>query len=425
MDDITAYSLQKGLQLLIIDDMPTNIRIAAFALKEQGYTILAAGSGQQGIAIAQAKQPDLILLDIMMPEMDGYEVCRILKQDKITADIPIIFLTASNDTDSIVKGFDLGAADYIAKPFNPAELVARVKAHLEIRRQKKHIRILSMAVEQSTNSIIITETSGKIIFVNQQFLKTTGYDISEIIGRNLRMIKSDNQPKSFYKEMWETILSGREWQGEFQNKKKNGELYWELSTINSIRDDKGNILYFLAIQKDITEKKKAEQELYYYSTTDCLTNMYNRRTGLEMLKQQLLLAERQNQKLTISFIDLNGLKFVNDTYGHAEGDRYITLISDHIREVIRKSDTPVRLGGDEFLIILPDCEMEEAKRVLNRLNETLEQVNRSGQYRFTASVSCGFAEYDPRNPPDHDALIAAADNEMYQHKVLHKQGRTS
>ncbi len=423
--DNTEFSLQKGLQLLIIDDMPTNIRLAAFALKEQGYTILAAGSGQQGIAIAQAKQPDLILLDIMMPEMDGYEVCRILKQDKITADIPIIFLTASTDTDSIVKGFDLGAADYITKPFNPAELVARVKAHLEIRRQKKHIRILSMAVEQSTNSIIITETSGKIIFVNQQFLKTTGYDISEIIGKNLRVIKSGNQPESFYKEMWETILSGREWQGEFQNKKKNGELYWESSTINSIRDDKGNILYFLVIQKDITEKKKAEEELYYYSTTDCLTNMYNRRTGLEMLKQQLLLAERQNQKLTISFIDLNGLKFVNDTYGHAEGDRYITLISDHIREVIRKSDTPVRLGGDEFLIILPDCEMEEAKPVLMRLNEKLEEVNRSRRFRFTASISCGFAEYDPRNSPDHDALIAAADNEMYQQKVLHKQGRSA
>jgi diguanylate cyclase (GGDEF)-like protein len=114
---------------------------------------------------------------------------------------------------------------------------------------------------------------------------------------------------------------------------------------------------------------------------------------------------------------------VNDTYGHAEGDRYITLVSDHIREVIRKSDTPIRLGGDEFLIILPDCDMEEAITVLNRLTERLEEVNQSGQFGFTASISYGFAEYDPQYPPEYEALIALADNEMYKHKLLHKQER--
>lgn len=421
MDAVSV--LQKDTQILVIDDMPTNIRLVAFSLKERGYNILAATNGQQGIALAEAKQPDLILLDIMMPDMNGYEVCRALKQNKATADIPVIFLTASTETQSVVKGFEYGAVDYITKPFNPAELVARVQAHSAIRRQEKQIRILSMAIQQSVNTIVITDPDGNIIFVNRHFLNTTGYEESEVIGRKPDIVNSGRQSESFYKELWETIRSGREWRGEFLNKKKNGELYWESSTISSIRDDKGNILYFLAIQKDITEKKKMEEELYYYSTTDCLTNTYNRRTGMEILRQQLLLANRQNKKLTISFIDLNGLKLVNDTYGHAEGDRYITLVSDHIREVIRKSDTPIRLGGDEFLIILPDCDMEEAITVLNRLTERLEEVNQSGQFGFTASISYGFAEYDPQYPPEYEALIALADNEMYKHKLLHKQER--
>jgi diguanylate cyclase (GGDEF)-like protein/PAS domain S-box-containing protein len=407
----------------VIDDTPANIKVVASTLSNQGYKILVADNGQHGIAIARSKLPDLILLDIMMPEMDGYEVCNILKKDDTTKDIPIIFLTAFTETHYIIKGFEYGAVDYITKPFNISELLARVKNHLKLRDHERNIRILSMAVQQSANSIMITDPEGNIVFVNRRFLSQTGYEESEIIGKKSNIVKSGRQSDEFYKDIWKTITGDKEWRGEFQNKRKNGELYWESSTINPIKDQNGKIIYFLAIHEDITEKKRMEAELHYYSTTDSLTDTYNRRTGLEILDRQIQLASRQNQSLTICFIDLNKLKFVNDTHGHAEGDRYITLISDTIKNTIRKSDTPVRLGGDEFLIILPDCGIEQAKEALARIDDKLAQINQSGKYPFIASISYGFAEYDPKTAPDYESLIALADNNMYQHKLFLKQER--
>jgi len=413
----------KNYQILVIDDTPANIKVIASTLSNQGYKILVADNGQHGIAIARTKLPDLILLDIMMPEIDGYEVCKKLKADAVTKDIPIIFLTAFTETHYIIRGFEHGAVDYITKPFNISELLARVKTHLRMREHEKEIRILSMAVQQSANSIMITDPAGNIVFVNLRFLSQTGYEEHEILGKKPNIVKSGRQSDEFYKELWATIAADKEWRGEFQNKKKNGELYWESSTINPIKDMSGKIIYFLAIHEDITEKKRMEEELHYYSTTDSLTDTYNRRTGLEILNKQIQLANRRNQLLTICFIDLNKLKFVNDSYGHAEGDRYITLISDTLKNTIRKSDTLVRLGGDEFLIILPECGIFQAKEALARLDDKLKDINQSGTYRFTASISYGFAEYDPKTAPDYESLIALADNEMYRHKLFLRQER--
>ncbi|OQX09317.1 MAG: hypothetical protein BWK80_47015 [Desulfobacteraceae bacterium IS3] len=413
----------KNYQILVIDDTPANIKVIASTLSNQGYKILVADNGQHGIAIARTKLPDLILLDIMMPEIDGYEVCKKLKADAVTKDIPIIFLTAFTETHYIIRGFEYGAVDYITKPFNISELLARVKTHLRMREHEKEIRILSMAVQQSANSIMITDPAGNIVFVNLRFLSQTGYEEHEILGKKPNIVKSGRQSDEFYKELWATIAADKEWRGEFQNKKKNGELYWESSTINPIKDMSGKIIYFLAIHEDITEKKRMEEELHYYSTTDSLTDTYNRRTGLEILNKQIQLANRRNQLLTICFIDLNKLKFVNDSYGHAEGDRYITLISDTLKNTIRKSDTLVRLGGDEFLIILPECGIEQAKEALARLDDKLANINQSGKYPFTASISYGFAEYDPKTAPDYESLIALADNEMYRHKLFLRQER--
>ncbi|MBF0224989.1 MAG: PAS domain S-box protein [Desulfobacterales bacterium] len=547
----TDLTFLKNQQILVIDDTTTNLKVVASILTENGYNVLVATNGKQGISIAKVKLPDLILLDIMMPGMDGYEVCENLKSDEQTKNIPVIFLTAAVEVKDVVKGFQYGAIDYITKPFNQAELLARVETHLELKISKEiineqkqeldfaisgsnigvwiwnltekwlrvsdtfieilgnstddfsksyldilalihpddinkteallknvvngelekfdiefrikcndgkyrwilskakvlkkdhsekpvqiigthiditkikfneeQIRLLSMAVQQSANSIIITDSNCDIIFVNKHFLTTTGYTEKEIIGKNPRFLKAGKQPQEFYKKLWDTISAGKEWHGEFCNIKKNGEIYWDYSTITPIKDESNKILYYIGIHENITQKKKMEEDLYYYSTIDSLTDVYNRRTGIELLKKQIYLAKRQNKILTVCFIDLNDLKYVNDKFGHNQGDTYIKLVVDNTKSILRISDILTRLGGDEFLIILPECRIDESKEVLKRVTERLSDINQSKAFQFKASISYGFAEYDPNDEPDYENLIAIADDKMYKHKCFLKQ----
>jgi len=141
MNDITE-------KILIVDDVSRNIQILGNILSQEQFQIAYAQSGKQAIDICETQDFDLILLDIMMPEMDGYEVCERLKENPSTSEIPIIFLTAKADMDSIIKGFEIGGQDYITKPFNAAELLARVKSHLLIRRQKKKLKLMNNHLEE-------------------------------------------------------------------------------------------------------------------------------------------------------------------------------------------------------------------------------------------------------------------------------------
>ena len=129
--------------VLVVDDVPDNVRVVGHIIRDENVEIAIAGTGQEALALAAESPPDLILLDIMLPDLDGYEVCRRLKIDVATATIPIIFLTARADTDDIVKGFEVGGVDYVIKPFRPAELRARVRTHLQLRQLKSLLAICS------------------------------------------------------------------------------------------------------------------------------------------------------------------------------------------------------------------------------------------------------------------------------------------
>jgi PAS domain S-box-containing protein len=247
--------------ILIVDDTPKNLQLLMSILSKEQYEIYAAQNGTEALEKAHTITPDLILLDVMMPEMDGFETCKELKSSKDTEDIPVIFLTARTDPEDIVTGFEKGGVDYLTKPFNSAELLARVHTQLELRSKENEIRKLSQATEQSPASVVITDLEGRIEYVNPKFSSLTGYSFAEALGQNPRILKTDEKSPEEYKELWDTITSGNEWKGVFHNKKKNGELYWESATIAPIKNDKGEFSHFLAIKEDITEQKIADQKL--------------------------------------------------------------------------------------------------------------------------------------------------------------------
>ncbi len=167
---------------------------------------------------------------------------------------------------------------------------------------------------------------------------------------------------------------------------------------------------------DITERKRAEDELKVMATTDALTNVPNRGTGLLLFGKQLQMAKRNNMKLSVCYIDFNDLKGINDTYGHQEGDEALKRVANYLKEVLRAIDIVCRLGGDEFLIVLPQCPLENARSVWQRIANHIQQFNESGIKPYKISLSHGFAEFDPADEKTVDQLIAVADQEMYKDK---------
>lgn len=246
-------------RVLIVDDEPENIQLLMETLK-QDYIITAAKNGKKALDMAvSARQPDIILLDIMMPDMDGYEVCRRLKANEQTRDIPIIFVTALNTTQDEVKGLECGAVDYISKPFKPAIVRARLRNHLELHNSRKELNKLRLCVENSPSTIVITDTEGNIEYANPAFTQITGYSIQEALGQNTRILKSGMHEDALYRELWRVIASGRVWHGEFINKKKNGELFWEQASIAPVKNARGEITNYVAVKEDISARKDLEQ----------------------------------------------------------------------------------------------------------------------------------------------------------------------
>jgi len=268
--------------VLIIDDTLGNLKVLFNYLEKANFKVLIAEKGESGLKRLKYLKPDIILLDVIMPGMDGFEVCRRLKANEESKDIPVIFMTALNETVDKVKGFELGAVDYITKPVQVEEVLARINTHLTLchlqksllqkndqlkqeiikcQHLKDELRKFSRAVEQSANAIIITNINGKIEFVNPAFSVKTGYSPAEVIGKNPRILNSGKQSSDFYQKMWYTLNSGDVWKDEILNKRKNGEVYWALQTISPIKDKEGKTTHYLAIQEDITERKQAETKL--------------------------------------------------------------------------------------------------------------------------------------------------------------------
>ncbi len=416
--------------ILIVDDTPTNIEIL-LGMLEEDYDLSFATSGRQALALAATQYPpDIILLDVMMPEMDGYAVCAALKTDPTTRDIPVIFITAKTDADSETRAFSAGGVDFIPKPVNRAVVRARVRLHLdlkrhtqamarslvEIKRANDQLQVLSKAIEQSPTSIVITDRDAIIQYVNPRFTEETGYTPAEAIGHNPRILQSGLTTPSQYEEMWDLLPRGETWAGELVNRRKSGEVYWEEARIAPVKDTAGNITHYVAIKLNITDRKQAQERLVYMATHDVLTQLPNRGLFFDRVNQALELAKRHGAKLALLFIDLDRFKPINDTWGHAVGDLLLRAVAQRLTARVRATDTVGRIGGDEFVILLHEVANEEgAIKVAEALREALRQPFEVADRTLAISASIGIALY-PDHGGDASELTRHADEAMYRAK---------
>ena len=417
-------------RILIIDDTPTNIEILLDILEEE-HELSFATSGRQALELlALGQKPDLILLDVMMPEMDGYMVCAALKADAATRDIPVIFVTAKTDAESETRAFTTGGVDFIHKPVNRAVVRARVRLHLELERRTRalelslaeiarandQLEVLSQALEQSPTSVVITDEQANIQYVNPRFSEETGYSAAEAMGQNPRILKSGLTEGTIYRDMWDQLLRGAPWTGELMNRRKSGEVYWEEAHIAPVKDRGGTIHHYVAVNLNITERKQAHERLAFMAHHDPLTSLPNRALFFAHLEKALELAKRNGGRLALMFIDLDKFKPINDTWGHAVGDQVLQAAAQRLSSRVRASDTVGRIGGDEFVVLLPEvADAAGANKVAEGIHQALRQPFEIAGQTLEISGSIGIALF-----PDHGQssldLARYADEAMYRAK---------
>ena len=292
---------------------------------------------------------------------------------------------------------------------------------VERSRDQTTLHKLKLAVEQSPHSIVITDLESRIEYANQTFYRNTGFTPEETLGANPRMIKSGKTDPETYARMWEALTQGNSWQGEFINCRKDGTEYTESVRISPVIQANGRITHYLAIKEDITQRKEAEQQIHRLAYYDTLTGLPNRQLLTDRFTQALSLARRQHTQLALMFIDLDHFKNINDTLGHPAGDRLLIETTQRLTSALRAEDTLSRQGGDEFVLLLPNCGPVQAAQVAEKLMSSHGQpVHLEGQ-EVTVTLSIGIAVY-PSDGDDFNALSKSADVAMYRAKEEGRDG---
>ena len=255
--------------------------------KYPGIRLYLAENGEIGLDLFKQHRPAIVITDISMPQMDGVRMAAEIKT--LNTDTIIIAVTAYSDTKYLLKSIEIGINHYVLKPVEYGNFFSIIDKCIrsillarQVGAQREYIRKLSRAVEQSPNTVVIANSDTIIEYVNPKFTELTGYTQEEVLGQKLQILKSDTVPESVYKELWRTISSGKEWRGEFLSRKKNGDLYWEAASISPLHNDENVITHYVAIEEDISERKRSEIEIAELNTT-----LANRARELEAANKEL------------------------------------------------------------------------------------------------------------------------------------------
>lgn len=286
---------------------------------------------------------------------------------------------------------------------------------------EQRLNKLSAAVEQSSDSIVITDLKARIEYVNQAFTDITGYSSAEVIGCNPKLLASGHTPHSTYEAMWSALTQGKVWQGELYNRRKDGSEYREWATISPLRNEHGEITHYLASKQNITEKRAAEAQLQFLAYYDVLTGLPNRAKCLELLGE--LMQQRVPRKYgVVVLFDLDGLQRINDVRGFEFGDKLLLAVSERLSTVTRHQSGAIlgNLGGDLFALLVPANNEREhilahAKVLVQEILETLSRELIINNESLTITASAGMVMY-PEYGDTAEAIIRHAETAMHSAK---------
>jgi diguanylate cyclase (GGDEF)-like protein/PAS domain S-box-containing protein len=305
------------------------------------------------------------------------------------------------------------------------ELVAAMESledATEARAIENRLMLSDKVFTYTKQAIMITDEKFRIIQCNEAFETLTGFRLDEVRGQSTEVLQSDKHDAHFYEEMEQALTDTGYWEGEIWDKRKDGETYAKWMTVNQVRDPKTNkVSFYISIFYDITERVQTQNEIRHIAFHDNLTGLPNRLLFEDRLETSIKMAKRNSLMLAVLFIDLDGFKAVNDTYGHQAGDELLIDVADRLKSNIREVDTVARLGGDEFVVILTDINMRQnVTHVTRKLMESLNEPY-LGLETPTVTPSIGIALF-PEDGMDMETLIESADKAMYSVKSKNKNG---
>ncbi|MBW4489146.1 MAG: EAL domain-containing protein [Trichocoleus desertorum ATA4-8-CV12] len=286
----------------------------------------------------------------------------------------------------------------------------------QLKDTQQELSNIKLALDEAA-IVVLTDTMGVIRYVNGKFCRLSQYSQEELLQQNYRMINSGYHPPEFFQALWSTISQGKVWQGEIRNKAKDGSYYWVDTTIVSYLDEQGQPFQYLAIQFDITERKRIEERLRHDAFHDVLTGLPNRALFMARLGRAMEQVKRRSLSFALLFVDLDYFKTLNDTLGHLVGDQLLVAIARRLESCLRIGDTVARFGGDEFTVLLEDTkDVQDAIRVAERLQRELQlPFYLSGrEILTTASIGIGLSSHDHHQPED---ILWDADLALYQAKA--------
>lgn len=285
-----------------------------------------------------------------------------------------------------------------------------------LKEAEEHLRLSASVFRNTAEGVVITDPEANVLDVNDAFIRITGFERNEVIGRNVRLLASGSHDADFYRELWQQLLSSGHWQGELWNRRKDGTLFPEWLTISSVAGADGHISHYVGVFSDITQLKQSQAKLDHLAHHDPLTGLPNRLLWTERMEHAIRRAERYDSTLAVIFIDLDHFKHINDSLGHSLGDQLLRKVAATLSGSLRNEDTVARIGGDEFVLLLetvegPDNAAHMAQKVMALFDRPFLLENQE----ISVSCSLGICLY-PRDGRDPDTLLRNADAAMYRAK---------
>jgi len=423
-------------KILIVDDNPNNRLTMRTVLKGVDAELHEADNGFDALTMALAERYAMILLDVQMPEIDGFEVCEQLRADPRTADTPVIFLSAAyKGVKDKIRGYVAGATDYLSKPIEDHILKAKVQVFLKLYNQQcllqennAFLRVAATVFE-SQQAIIVSDAQVNVMQVNQAFVQVTGYLPEEVIGKVPEMLRSKRHSNEFYTDIKNALTRNNYWQGEIHTNRKNGEDFPCWLTVSAVLDSVGKLTNYVSTFSDMTRYKQAEEKIHNLAFYDPLTGLPNRRLLIDRISLVNASSARSNNHGALMFLDLDNFKVLNDTQGHYIGDHLLMEVGLRLQACVREKDTVARLGGDEFVVMLDDLDADNdqaviqaqavAEKLLNSLAEpyrlvTTTAVGQSAlEHRCTTSIGITLFRF---HQDSVEEMLKRADAAMYQAK---------
>ncbi|MGF0240515.1 putative bifunctional diguanylate cyclase/phosphodiesterase [Rhodococcus sp. IEGM1300] len=417
--------------LLIVDDYPENLISMRALLQRQDWQVMTAASGFEALNLLLQHDVDLVLLDVQMPGMDGFEVARLMRGSQRTRLTPIIFLTANEQSqDAVIKGYASGAVDYLFKPFDPQILKPKVQALLEHQRNRRALQRLShdlevarafnaSVLENAAEGILVVGEDGLIRFANPAMSRLLNATVQELQGKEfLDFLQKPHIPVWTDSELFAGYQRGETLRlhDALLRTAPGQQVPVALSCAPLPAEQQAMVVTVL----DMSVVRHLHQQLEFQAVTDPLTGLLNRRGFYQTVENLLVRGERAERVWVLLYLDLDGFKRVNDSLGHDAGDRVLRWVSEQLKACMRPFDILARMGGDEFTALL-DLEFpEQAAKIAEKLIERVSICQQIDGLDIALGASIGIATF-PDCGSNLDGLLRASDIAMYEAKRAGRQ----